>query len=112
MKTKLLIAAALLSLALPAAAQREVVAQAYEVALSNLRLPQSEAGTIAFKECDDCDYQTRRVTALTRYVVNGRTVSLNDFSKAVSRVVDRDNEAVTVLHHIKDNQVTEISVNL
>ena len=111
MKTNLLIAAALFSLALPAAAQ-DVVAEAYEVALSNLRLPQSEAGTIAFKQCDDCSYQTERVTALTRYVVNGRTVSLDDFSKAVARVVDRDSKPVTVLHHIKDNQVTEVSVNL
>jgi hypothetical protein len=112
MKTKLLIAAALFSLALPVAAQQEVVAEAYEIALGDLRLPQSEAGTIAFKECDECDYQTKRVSELTRYVVNGRTVSLVDFSKAVARVVDRDGQPVTVLHNIKDNRVTEISVNL
>ena len=112
MKTKLLIAAALIGLALPAAAQFQTVQQAYEVALSEIRLPRNVNGTIAFKECEKCQYRTKRVSAQTRYVLDGRTIPLAEFRDAMERVNDRRNEAVTILHHLKDNQVTEVSVYL
>ena len=112
MKTKLLIAIAMMGLALPAAADFTTVQIAYEVALSEVRLPRNEKGTIAFKECADCEYQTKRVSADIRYRVDGRSVSLEDFRQMTDRVVDRDNEAVTILHHLEDNRVTEVSIYL
>ena len=112
MKFKILIAAALLSLALPAAADSTTVQQAYEVALSDLRLPRAEGGTIAFKECDRCDYRRMRVSADTQYQINGQAVPLSKFRAAMAAVKDRESEAVTVLHHLKRNQVTAVSVNL
>lgn len=112
MRLNLVIAVTLLWLALPAAADFTTVEQAYEVALSNVRLPQSESGTIAFKTCDSCDYRTERVAPETRYLVNGRAMPLQKFRIALSRVADRDAEAVTVLHHLKDDRVTEVSVYL
>ena len=112
MKRRTLIAAALLSLALPAAADSTIVQQAYEVALGDLRLPRAESGTIAFKECDRCDYMRMRVSADTQYQINGKTVPLKEFRAAMAAVEDRDNEAVTVLHHLKRNQVTAVSVRL
>jgi hypothetical protein len=60
MKFRVLIAATLLSLALPASADFTVVQEAYEVALSNLRLPLSESGTLMFRKCDSCDYSMGR----------------------------------------------------
>jgi len=112
MKLKPVIIATLLGLALPAAAQFTTIEQAYEVALSNVRLPQSESGTIAFKPCDSCQFQTERVTPDTRYLVNGHALPLAKFRIAVSRVADRDAEAVTVLHHLKSDRVIEVSVYL
>jgi len=112
MKLKVLITAALLSLALPATADMTVVQEAYEVALDNLRLPRAESGTIAFKECDRCEYIRLRVGADTRYQINGKAVPLNKFRAAMFEVDDRGNEAVTVLHHLERNQVTAVSVNL
>ena len=112
MKTKLLIAVAMIGLALPAAADFTTVQIAYEVALSELRLPRNEHGTIAFKECADCEYKTKRVSANVRYRVDGRSVSLEKFREMTDRVADRDNEAVTILHHLEDNRVTEVSVYL
>jgi len=112
MKTKLLIATAMIGLALPAAADFTTVQLAYEVALSEVRLPRIENGTIAFKECEDCDYKTKRVSANIRYLVDGRSVSLSKFRQMTDRVVDRDNEAVTILHHLEDNRVTKVSVYL
>ena len=112
MKLKVLITAALLCLALPAAAEFKIVQDAYEIALSDLRLPRNESGTLAFKECESCDFITVRVGADTRYQINGKAVPLKEFRAAMAKVVDRDNEAVTVLRHVKRNQVTAVSVYL
>ncbi|MDJ0750527.1 MAG: hypothetical protein QNJ11_13655 [Woeseiaceae bacterium] len=112
MKFKAMIAAIVLSLALPVTAQADIVQKAYEVALSNVRLPRTPTGTIALKECDRCDYVVLRVGADTLYRLDGKPVRLSDFRAALARVADRDGEAVTVLHHLERNQVTEVSVNL
>lgn len=113
MNTKLLIAVAMIGLALPAAADFTTVQVAYEVALSDVRLPRDEHGsTIAFKECADCEYKTKRVSANIRYLVDGRSVTLQKFRQLTNRVANRDNEAVTILHHLEDNRVTEVSVYL
>jgi hypothetical protein len=112
MKIKVLIAALLLGLALPAAANDTVVQKAFEVALDNLRLPRAESGTIAFKECNRCEYVRLRVGADTRYQINGQAVPLRKFRAAMFEVEDRGSKAVTVLHHVKRNQVTAVSVSL
>ena len=112
MKFKAMIAAIVLSLALPVAAQAEVIEQAYEVALSDVRLPRVPNGTLAFKECERCDYRVMRVGGDTRYRLNGSVVRLVKFREALASVQDRDSEAVMVLHNIERNQVTEVSVNL
>ena len=102
MKLKLLITAIMLGLAMPAAADYVTIEQAYEVALSEIRLPQSERGTIAFKPCATCDVQTKRVDADT----------LQKFREATESVAGREKEAVTVLHHLKKDRVTAVSVYL
>jgi hypothetical protein len=112
MRLKLFIAALMFGLAMPAAADFTTIEQAYEVALSEMRLPRSEGGTIAFKECSTCDYRTKRVDANARWLINGKSVSLKEFRLALSRVTDRNNKAVTVLHHLENNRVTEVSVYL
>ena len=112
MKLKLLITAALLGLALPAAADFKQVQDAYEIALSDLRLPRANGGTIAFKECATCEYRRLRVGSDMRYRLNGKDVTLKQFREAMATVEDRKGEAVTVLHHLERNQVTAVSVNL
>ncbi len=112
MKLKVLITAALLSLALPAAADFKTVAEAYEVALSDLRLPRADGGTVAFKECDTCQYVRLRVGADIEYRLNGKAVPLKKFRAALTGVQNREDQPVTVLHHLERNQVTAVRVNL
>ena len=112
MKLTALITAALLCLALPATADFETVQEAYEIALSDLRLPRNPSGTIAFKECESCDYMTVRVGGDTNYTLNCKTVPLKKFREALSLVEDRDDQPVTVLRHLERNQVTAVFVNL
>ena len=69
----------LLGLSLSAAADLTTITAAYEVAVSDLRLPGSENGTLTFRRCPSCEAQTLRVTGKTRYVVNDLGVVLAEF---------------------------------
>jgi biopolymer transport protein ExbD len=80
--------------------------------LSDVRLPRNNTGTIAFKECDSCDYMTVRVGADTRYMLNGKAVPLKKFREALSVVENSDDQLVTVLRHVEQNKVTAVLVTL
>ena len=91
-----------------ATGQGRVISQAYEILLNNFQAPVSAVSTIWFKECDDCEQQHVRVTEATIYSVNGRSVRLEEFRIAILQASDRDNMAVTVLHHLESNTVESI----
>jgi hypothetical protein len=110
MKFKALIAAILLGIALPAAADFKTVAEAHEVSLVNLRIPQSESGTVAFKTCEECSYQTKRVNEDTQWVLNGNRLPLEKFRRGVLSITDREATSVTVLHHLEKDRVVMVEV--
>ena len=112
MKIKILITALVLTLAMPAIADFKTVQLAHEVVLSELRLPSYVGGTIGFKGCSDCPYQTERVSEDTRYFVDGRSVPLDKFRNAVSHIRNRSEQWVTVLHHLDNDVVTQVSISL
>ena len=99
-----------LSLAFPATANFEIVSKAHEVSLADLRLPGSTAGTLRFKACSDCDYQTVRVTAATQYEVNRQSVGLEAFRTQLSTIRDRREKTVTVLHHLESDTIKAVRV--
>ena len=101
-----------LTLAMPAAAQFVTIVEAHEVALSEIRLPGHPAGTMSFKACKECEYQTVRVSPNTRYVVDGKSVTLEKFRRAAATVRERSMKAVTVKQHLRENVITAIEINL
>ncbi len=111
MKFKVLIAAILFGLSLPAAAEYKVIQEAHEVRLSDLRLPQNETGTVGFKPCDDCSYLIKRVDENTEWILDGQKLSLQTFKRNLRGISDRENTPVTVLHHLEDDQVTRVTVS-
>lgn len=112
MKLRLFITAMMLGLAMPAAADYVTIEEAYEARLSEIRLPRTETGTIAFKPCSTCEVATKRVDAQTRWLINGEAVPLREFREALEEVADPAKEAVTVLHHLDKDRVTAVSVYL
>lgn len=112
MRIRKYLALALLALSLPAAADFTTVTQAYEVALSDLRLPGNAHGTLGFRECSECDSQTIRVQGSTRYVLNGRTVTLEKFRSELDAIRRNRDVAATVLHHLESNVITGVKVRL
>jgi hypothetical protein len=92
--------------------QGRVISQAYEILLNNFQAPVSASSTIVFKECDECEAMHVRVNETTRYSINGRSVRLEDFRIAVLQASDRENMAVTVLHHLESNTVESIDASI
>lgn len=112
MSIRQVLAVILLGLSLPAAAGFNTITQAYEVALGDLRLPGSTGGTLAFKQCSECKTQTLRVNSNTRYVLNGRTVTLDRFKAELNAAQGSDEVAATVLHHLESNIITGVKIRL
>jgi hypothetical protein len=111
MKFRVLIAAIIFGIALPAAADFKTIAEAYEVALADLRVPQSESGTVSFKACGECAYQTKPVSENTQWILNGKNLSLDQFRRGLLSITDRKATSVTVLHHLEEDRVTRVEVN-
>jgi hypothetical protein len=110
MQLRKLLVLALLGLSLAATADFRTITEAYEVGLSDLRLPGSEYGTLTFKQCADCVSQTLRVTSKTRYVLNDRDFALAEFKEQLERVTNRKDQIVSVLHHLESNTIKAIKV--
>ncbi len=112
MKLKAMITAVMLALALPAFAQITTIAQAHEVNLNDIRFPQTTSGTIGFRPCSECEYMTKRVTGATRWVLNGSPVTLDKFREGLANITNRTNRIVTIIHHLEEDRITEVSVYL
>ncbi len=112
MHIRKLLVLVLLGLSFAAAADFRTTTEVWEVELINLRLPASEGGTLALKDCNDCEVLSLRVSAGTRYVLNHRDVTLVEFKKAISRVTNREDVIVDVAHHLASDSVTKVMVKL
>lgn len=110
MKFRIIIAALLLSLALPAAADFRTIVEGYEVSLSDVRLPQTESGTIAYKKCNECPYETKRVAADASWEINGEAMTLERFRLRLSTVTERSNRTITVGHHLEKDVITRVTI--
>ena len=110
MQLRKLLVLVLLGLSLAAAADFRTITEAYEVDISNLRLPGSENGTLTFKQCADCEAQTLRVTVKTRYLINDRDFALAEFKKQLKLVRNRKYLSVAVLHHLESNTIKAVDV--
>ena len=110
MHSRKLLVLVLLGLSLAAAADFRTITEAYEVDLSDLRLPGSENGTLTFRPCSDCEAQTLRVNGKTRYLINDRDVALAEFKAQLKGVRIRKEQNVAVLHHLESNTIKAVEV--
>mgnify|MGYP001822162248 CR=1 FL=1 len=113
MNYKKLIAVGLLALlANAAAADMRTIVEAHEVRLSQFRAPASITGSVTFRACNSCPQKIVPVTPETRYLVNDKAVSLNDFRKAVLTVSNRERKYLVVSEHLESATIRSVSVSL
>ena len=110
MHSRILLLLVWFGLSLSASADFRTITEAYEVDLSDLRLPGSEYGMLSYKQCSDCEAQILRVTAKTRYLINDRDFALVEFKDQLRRVRNRKDSSVAVLHHLESDTITAIKV--
>ncbi len=109
MHIRKLLAIVLLGLSISAAAQFVTITEAYEVAVSDLRMPRHTGGTLTFRQCADCEAQTLLVNSRTRYVLNDRDLELVEFKE---RIAGARNATATVMHHLESNTITAVMIRL
>jgi len=80
----------------------------YEVSINSLRLPVSPNGTVALRECDDCDYHSIRVTPDTQYVINDKRLRLNKFRKRILDLKQHGDITVNVTRDDASNTVVTV----
>ena len=110
MSFRIIFAASLLCLSLAAAAQLKTISEAYEVSVTDLRLPASEIGTITLRKCPECKFESLQVLETTVYEFNGEQMSLEKFRRSVANLYSSKNIPVQVLHHLESNQVRNVWV--
>jgi hypothetical protein len=82
----------------------------YEVSINSLRLPVSPNGTVALRECDDCDYHSIRVTPDTQYRINDKHLRLKKFRKRILDLQLRGDITVNVTRDEATNTVVSVYV--
>lgn len=112
MKTKLIITAIALFAAMPALAEFTLVTKGDEIALSDLRLPRNDGGTIAYKPCRTCEIKTAIVNSDVAWIINGKRIGLDKFRERAEEVSNPDKRAVTVTRHIESNRITKVSLTV
>ena len=100
----------LLLMGTSAIAQDYAPTRTYEVLVNSVRLPTGPSGTITVKECDDCDYETYRVTPRTIYAVDGKNMRLDDFRLAIEALRVDPSIAVNVRRDIQSNTIIKVFV--
>ena len=112
MHMRTLLLAALVVLSAPAAADFETVVEAHEVRLDHLRLPGAAGGTLSFRPCLECPWQTVRVSPGTRYEANGRAYTLEAFRSELQKIADPESAWLTVMQHVETNTITAVEAVL
>ncbi len=112
MNTKTLLSVTLICLGLSVAAEDRIISLAYELSLSDFHAPVTQNGGATFKKCATCERIIVRVTPATRYSINGKSVRLEDFRKAVRQVRNPDEKLIVVLHHLESDTIKSLTVSI
>ncbi len=92
----------------PALADSLPPTKTYEAMIKTVRLPQRPFGTLAVRGCEDCDYETYRVTQRTRYSIDNKSMRLKEFRAALEELaLDKDHN-VNVTRDINSNTIVAV----
>ena len=93
-----------------ASAEFTTVTKAYEMALSDVRVPATPSSGIMFRECADCELVSKRVTPNTRYILNGKAYPLKEFRRNVFSISNRAATMAIIALHLESDIVTTVTV--
>ncbi len=87
---------------------------AVELSPDNIILPGTPSGTMTFKpcvgECDE-DHKRARLTADTRFVIDGRAVKFDEFRRGHAALKRSEDSYALVSYETETNTVTTIEIS-
>ncbi len=113
MTVRAILIAALLMVAQPAFSQIVTAVAAVEASPANIILPGGTDGMITFRPCDgDCDedYIRVRLSADTRFTVNGKAVKFAEFRREFATIKRDPRSYALVTYETQTNTVTSIQI--
>ncbi len=113
MTVRALLVAALLLIAQPAFSQIVTAVAAVEASPANMILPGATDGMMTFRPCDgDCDedYIRVRLSADTKFTVNGKAVRFADFRREFATIKRSPESYGLVTYETQTNTVTSIQI--
>ena len=112
MNIKVITTLLMLAFAPLASADFVTVSRAYELEPEHVQIPVSTASNIRFSNCDGCKTESGQLTANTRFMVDGKTVSFEKFCDAMRLAKRSENAGIVLLHHLESNKIKSVSVFL
>ena len=113
MTVRAILIAALLMVAQPAFSQIVTAVAAVEASPANIILPGGTDGMMTFRPCDgECedDYIRVRLSADTRFTVDGKAVRFADFRREFATIKRSPKSYALVTYETKTNTVTSIQI--
>ncbi len=87
-------------------------AESFELDLTQLRLPATQSGFIAYKPCDSCGFRRSQTSEDAVFQINGNDVSFEQFRRAANGASDKRRALVTVLYDEESRRITLVSVRI
>ena len=87
-------------------------AESFELDLSQLRMPATQAGFIAFKTCDSCAFRRSQTDEDTVFEINGNAVSFDQFRRAATGAPNKKKALVTILYDEASQRIKLVAVRI
>jgi hypothetical protein len=102
--------AVLLLASIGAHATLKPVEQAYELSLSQVTLPASDAGSLIVRPCASCKPAVLRVNSATRYVLRPAVepVTRSEFAAGIAELASRTKAVIFVFYEPQSGQVRRV----
>ena len=102
----------LTAVALMTIASANAAPEAYELNLTDIRLPVSVSGMVTFRACDDCRFQQALAVEDARWVLNGSPTTFDGLREGIARATRPARSSVTLTYDEDANRITKIKVTV
>ncbi len=87
-------------------------AESFELDLTQLRMPATQAGFVSYKTCDTCNFRRAQTSESVEFQINGNPVSFDQFRRTANGAPNKEKALVTVLYDEESRRITLISVRI
>ena len=110
MKYRVIISSLVMALTAPALADFVTASRVYELEPDLVHIPLSPGSSLRYSNCEGCGTISGQLTTRTRFRVDGKTVSFEEFCNAVKQARRTEHSGVFLQHHLESDEIGSVSV--